>query len=254
MNQYLSSASLKALAKGQLLGKYGTVVGASILLQLCTFPINLAISFLIGTDTVISVLIYGVAQFIFQLYMGFFLAGQSFIYLKNACGQRPVISDLFHCFKGDTSKVLHLQAVLGGVSVLCSLPAWILGVFANQSLQLLSADAIAAGTIPVNPILFLIYVIFYLAGIFVSLYVSLMLSQVFYMMLDFPEYSASQLLKMSIQLMKGNKGRLFYIWLSFVPLILLSIFSCGIALLWIHPYMQATYANFYLDLIKKRTN
>lgn len=252
MNQYLSSASLKTLAKGQLLGKYGTVIGATILMQLCTLPISMAISFLIGTDTVISVLIYSIAYFLFQLFIGFFLAGQSFIYLKAACGQRPEISDLFHCFKGDTSKVIHLQAVLGGVSVLCSLPAMIIGVFTNQSLQFLSTDEISAGIIPVNPTLFLIYVIFYLAGTIVSIYVNLMLSQAFYMMLDFPEYTASQLLKMSIRLMKGSKGRLFYIQLSFIPLILLSFLSCGISLLWVHPYMQATYANFYLDLIKKK--
>ncbi len=252
MNQYLSSASLKTLAKGQLLGKYGTVIGAMILMQLCTLPISMAIAFLIGTDTVISVLIYSIAYFLFQLFMGFFLAGQSYIYLKIACGQRPEINDLFYGFKGDSSKVIHLQAVLGGVSVLCSLPAMIAGVFTIQSLQSLSVDAISAGTFPVDPALFLVYVILDLAGTIISIYIDLMLSQVFYMMLDFPEYSAAQLLEMSIRLMKGHKGRLFYIQLSFVPLLLLSCLSCGIALLWIYPYMQATYANFYLDLIKKK--
>ncbi len=252
MNHYLSSASLKTLAKGQLLGKYGTVTGAMILMQLCTLPLSMAVSFLIGTDTVVGVLMYSIAYFLIQLFMGFFLAGQTFIYLKAACGQKPEISDLFHCFKGDTSRVLHLQAVLSGVSILCSLPAMIVGVFTNQSLTLFGTDAVSAEMLPVNPSLFLIYVIFYLAGTIISIYVSLMLSQVFYLMLDFPEYTASQLLKMSIQLMKGSKGRLFYIQLSFLPLILLSFLSCGIALLWIYPYMQATYANFYLDLIKKK--
>lgn len=252
MNQHLSSASLKTLAKGQLLGKYGTTVGATVLMQLCTLPVSLAISFLIGTDTVISVFIYSAAQFLLQLFIGFFHAGQSFIYLKIACNQRPQISDLFHGFKYDTSKVLHLQTILGGVSVLSTLPASVAGVFLSRSMQRLVTDALAAGNLPVDPALFLLYVILYLAGTIVLIYVSLMLSQVFYMMLDFPEYSASQLMKMSIRLMEGNKGRLFYIRLSFVPLVLLSFLSCGIALLWIYPYMEATYANFYLDLIKKK--
>lgn len=252
MNQYLSSASLKTLAKGQLLGKYGTTVGAMILMQLCTLPISLAISFLIGTDTVISVFVYSAAQFLLQLFIGFFHAGQSFIYLKIACGQYPQISDLFHGFRCDTSKVLHLQAILGGASVLSTLPASVAGVFLGHSVLLLDTDALTTGEFPVDSALFLLYVILYLAGTIVLIYVSLMLSQVFYLMLDFPEYSASQLLKMSIWLMKGNKGRLFYIRLSFVPLVLFSFFSCGIALLWIYPYMQAAYANFYLDLIKKK--
>ena len=72
-------------------------------------------------------------------------------------------------------------------------------------------------------------------------------------MLDFPQYSAKELFQMSLRLMKGNIGRLFYLEISFLPLILLSFLSCGIALLWISPYMDATLANFYLDLVKKKT-
>jgi uncharacterized membrane protein len=71
-------------------------------------------------------------------------------------------------------------------------------------------------------------------------------------MLDFPQYTAPELIRMSIRLMKGHKGRLFYIQLSFFPLWVLSMFSCGIGILWLLPYMEATSANFYLDLIKKR--
>ena len=52
-------------------------------------------------------------------------------------------------------------------------------------------------------------------------------------------------------MMKGSKGRLFYIDLTFVPLMLLCVLTCGIGLLWLMPYMQATKANFYLDLVKQ---
>lgn len=252
MNQHLSSASLKVLAKGQLLGKYGTVIGTTVLRWLCILPISMAISFLIGTDTIISVLLSCAAQFLLQLLAGFFLAGEAYVYLKTACGQRPAVNDLFHCFGGDLTKVLQLQAVLAGASLLCSLPAMILGVFALRSLLLLTEEELFTGNISGNAALFLVYIIVYLAGAAVSLYIGLMLSQVYYLMLDFPEYSAPDLLKMSIRLMKGNKGRLFYIQLSFIPLLLLSGLSCGIALLWIHPYRQAVYANFYLDLIRKK--
>ncbi len=252
MNQHLSSASLKSLAKGQLLGKYGTVIGAMILMQLCTLPISASISFLVGTNTIAGVLLYSAAQFLLQLFIGFFLAGEAYIYLKIACGQRPEINDLFHCFKGDAAKIVKLQAVLSGVSILSSLPALIIETIVLQSLSLLNTEAILTGNFPVNPTLFLLYVIFYLIGNIVTIYIGLMLSQVFYMMLDFPEYSASQLFKMSIRLMNGNKGRLFYIQISFIPLILLCLLSCGIALLWVYPYMKATYANFYLDLIRKK--
>ncbi len=251
-NQYLSSASLKKLARGQLLGKYGTAAGATILMQLCTTPISLAISFLIGTDSLISIFLYSAALLLLEIFIGFFLAGEALIYLKTACSQRPAVNDLFHFFRNsDAPKIIRFQAIAGGISVLSTMPSLIVGMFMTQSLQLISEDDLLAGDIPVDPVLFLIYVILYLAGIIVTLFVNLMLSQVYYLMLDFPGYSASQVIKMSIQLMKGNKGRLFYIQLSFIPLILLSFLSCGIGLFWIHPYMEAVYANFYLDLVKK---
>lgn len=40
MNQYLSSASLKSLAKGQLLGKYGILTGILAMHILCTVPVS----------------------------------------------------------------------------------------------------------------------------------------------------------------------------------------------------------------------
>lgn len=253
MDQFLSSASLKSMARGQLLGKYGTLIGAYLLHFLCVVPVTMVASSVIGTNSIGSILIYCIASFLISLLGGFFLAGESFIYLKVACGQIPAVSDLFHCFQGDQAKVIHIQSILAAASILSSLPSMIVGSFMGRSMVSLmlgtpSADAGA------NASLFLLYAVFYVAGTAVTVFVGLLLSQAYYLMLDFPEYTAPQLVKMSIRLMKGHKGRLFYIQLSFFPLLMLSMFSCGIGLLWLLPYMDATSANFYLDLIKKSRN
>lgn len=253
MDQFLSSASLKSMARGQLLGKYGTLIGAYLLHFLCVVPVTMVASSVIGTNSIGSILIYCIASFLISLLGGFFLAGESFIYLKVACGQIPAVSDLFHCFQGDQAKVIHIQSILAAASILSSLPSMIVGSFMGRSMVSLmlgtpSADAGA------NASLFLLYTVFYVAGTAVTVFVRLLLSQAYYLMLDFPEYTAPQLVKMSIRLMKGHKGRLFYIQLSFFPLLMLSMFSCGIGLLWLLPYMDATSANFYLDLIKKSRN
>lgn len=253
MNQYLSSASLKSLAKGQLLGKYGIVIGIYLIQVLCTAPISLAITLLIGTYGLLSILVYSMAQFLFGLFTGYFFAGQCYIYLKIACNQMPSVNDLFHFFRSDaSSKVLYIQVILTGISILCSLPSLITGHYVNLSMPGVASGTPASNEFPSAP-LFLLYAVLYVAGSIINVYFRYILfSQVFYLMLDFPDYSAPQLFKMSVQLIKGSRARLFYIILSFTPLVLLSIFSCGIALLWIKPYMQATYANFYLDLIKKK--
>ena len=76
----------------------------------------------------------------------------------------------------------------------------------------------------------------------------------FFLLHDFPQYTAKELLTRSRKLMSGNKGRLFYIYLSYIPLLFLGTLSCGIALLWVIPYMNATLAEFYMDIIRNRSN
>ena len=87
-----------------------------------------------------------------------------------------------------------------------------------------------------------------LSGI-VALILDLLYAPAFFLMHDFPQYSARELLAMSRKLMAGNKGRLFYLYLSYLPLLLLGILSCGIALLWVFPYLNAALAEFYMDII-----
>ena len=53
--------------------------------------------------------------------------------------------------------------------------------------------------------------------------------------------------------MVHHKGRFFYLCVSFIPLLLLSFLSSGLALLWVLPYMAATEAEFFLDLIRNNT-
>ena len=48
--------------------------------------------------------------------------------------------------------------------------------------------------------------------------------------------------------MKGHKGRLFYIVLSFLGMDILVLLSLGIGSLWIMPYQSQTYTLFYLDI------
>jgi len=52
----------------------------------------------------------------------------------------------------------------------------------------------------------------------------------------------------SARLMKGNKGRIFYIILSFIGWMCLGMLSFGSGLLWVIPYMQQTLIQFYLDV------
>ena len=55
------------------------------------------------------------------------------------------------------------------------------------------------------------------------------------------------------KMMKGHKFDMFILHLSFIGWIFLSIFTFGIGLLWLLPYMMTAQAAFYQD-VKKEYN
>ena len=240
MNPYLSSSGLKALARGQLIGHYGTVSCAYFLHMLCIIPLTFAAASLFAANTLMNLILSTIATFLISLMSGLFIAGEAYMYLKIACNQPVTIGDLFFGFRYENQKVLTLQAVIAGLSILTTLPSSFVGFLYTMN--------------PENSGLNGIYIALSIIGLIIDLIISLMLSQAFFLMLDFPEYTPKQLLAKSIQLMKKNKWRLFKVQLSFLPLVLLGYLSCGVGMLWVQPYMMATEANFYLDLIKKKQN
>ena len=56
-------------------------------------------------------------------------------------------------------------------------------------------------------------------------------------------------MKQSKNLMRGNKWRLFLLYLSFLGWLIFSVLTFGIGLLWIIPYITQTLVWFYLAFI-----
>ena len=88
-------------------------------------------------------------------------------------------------------------------------------------------------------------------GIFflvMSILLSIWYSQALYLITDYPDESAPQLLKHSRTLMKGHAGSYFYLLVSFIGIGLLVVLTFGIGILWAYPYFTATKTNYYLEL------
>ena len=92
--------------------------------------------------------------------------------------------------------------------------------------------------------------LFIIPGIIAALNYSL----VYFIKLDNPELSASDVLEKSKQMMKGHRWDYFVLGLSFLGWSILGLFTFGILYLWLVPYMQVTYANFYNSLKEKNIN
>ena len=78
--------------------------------------------------------------------------------------------------------------------------------------------------------------------------ISLPFAMTYFLMADDTELGGIQALKESARLMKGNIWKYVKLNLSFIPLLLLSVFTFYIALFWIMPYMEMSMVAFYRDL------
>ncbi|MBI5585589.1 MAG: DUF975 family protein, partial [Deltaproteobacteria bacterium] len=70
----------------------------------------------------------------------------------------------------------------------------------------------------------------------------------FFLMADRPELKGMDALKESRRLMKGNRWKLFCLFLRFIGWFLLGALTLGIGYLWVMPYLQTTAARFYDDV------
>lgn len=247
MKYYKKPYELKNMAKDSLQGKYGPAVLILVLYGLITGIVSLFISTLANATSATAyaitesssavttvTVIFEIISFVAVAVLDIMEAGIALFFLNIACNQPYAIGNLFHGFSKDSGKALILSGVWGLCSAVCLYPyQYCLRAYWNsRDIQMLYIALIAMAI-----------------GICIYVPVYLSLSQIFYLMLDYPNLSAKEVLALSIRIMKGNKGRLFYLNLSFVPMMILGILSFGIGFLWLNPYMRMTGAYFFLDIM-----
>ena len=237
MERHATSAELKARAKGQLLGKYGTVIPTVLVVEIIMVSVSGILSFPLNPQTIPGAVLSFIIECLVQLLAGIFLAGQTYLYLNISCGGNIRVSDVFYGFTHHPDRAILIQLF----QLLLMLASFV-PLFAVLGLWMV-IDSIYM-LIPVA--------VTFCFGLIVSVIISLMYSQSYFVMLDFPDFTALQCLRYSRRIMKGSKARRFYLDMSFIPLYLLGLLTCCIGLLFVIPYMNTTYSNFYLELMSKR--
>lgn len=86
--------------------------------------------------------------------------------------------------------------------------------------------------------------LFLIPGIVKAISYSLM----FWVISENPGISVLKAMRISKILTNGHKADIFVLYLSFLGWILLSCVTCGIGLIWLHPYEMTTMTNVYYDL------
>ena len=236
----ISSKELKKMARNQLSGKYGTFIGTNVLYILITLVASNLMDLVLGTSSILNPLtatsatvetlgishtvVYYLSTFILSLILSVLNIGLLKIALDTARGYDIRFQDLFYGFKH------HPEGVILLLTYLCILPGSGLCIYGYRQK---SVTLLLAGTAVLC------------VGLVIYLILSLMFSQTMFFLTDYIDIEAMQALKESVRIMKGKKGKFFYLQLSFIGIYLLGAIACGIGLLWVIPYMQVTMANFY---------
>ena len=228
----ISSKELKKMARNQLSGKYGTFIGTNVLYILITLVASNLMDLVLGTSSILNPLtatsatvetlgishtvVYYLSTFILSLILSVLNIGLLKIALDTARGYDIRFQDLFYGFKHHPDRVILAQGVILLLTYLCILPGSGLCIYGYRQK---SVTLLLAGTAVLC------------VGLVIYLILSLMFSQTMFFLTDYIDIEAMQALKESVRIMRGKKGKFFYLQLSFIGIYLLGAIACGIGLI-----------------------
>lgn len=228
-----SSKELKALAREALLGQYGSLIGAMFLLGMFSVILeSVPVTITRNREDTTSLIIQFVVTLIISVLVYLLQIGMTVIVLHMTRRQAYGLSDLFYTFRAHPDRFIIVSVIQIGISMILQIPAYIF-------LFLYPGDTIKR---------ILLYLLILLAGSIVSFIVLLGFTLADLLLIDNENLGAIDAIRQSWAMMHGNKGRFFYLQISFFGLALLCILTLGIGMLWLYPYMMTTEAFFYLDL------
>ena len=228
-----SSKELKALAREALLGQYGSLIGAMFLLGIFSIILeSVPVTITRNREDTTSLIIQFVITLIISVLVYLLQIGMTVIVLHMTRRQTYGLSDLFYTFRAHPDRFIIVSVIQIGISMILQIPAYIF-------LFLYPGDTIKR---------VLLYLLLLLAGSIVSFIILLGFTLADLLLIDNENLGAIDAIRQSWAMMHGNKGRFFYLQISFFGLALLCILTLGIGMLWLYPYMMTTEAFFYLDL------
>ena len=227
----------KQYAKRTLSGNWGLAIIGMILSTIVNFVGNYMASALFPGVAVSALLLSQVFLFIVSLIGMIFSTGYIYMLLNMSRGREYGLGDLLHMFRNQPDRVLVAGFVLSLIDNILMLPLTYWTVMTSPASETMDAYFSWVQTA----------VILMVLGMAVAVVIKLPLSLTFYLLADHPEMGGLEALRVSVRLMRGKKWKYFVLQLSFVPMLVLSVFTLYIALLWLIPYMNAAVTAFYMD-------
>ncbi len=232
-----STKEIKLQAKKALQGHVGTVLlGLLAVYGLNMLGTILSTNLFSGTSP-LDLVLSEVFMLVVSLIVGIISAGFGYMLLNISRGKEFSLGDLGYFFKNQPDRVIIAGFVLAVIQIVTAIPYYYVSFTTDPGLTVDSQIkwlSMTLGLLAVSTLL--------------NFLISLPFAMTYFLMADDTELGGLQALKESARLMKGNLWRYVKLNLSFVPLLLLSVFTFYIALFWIMPYMEMSMVAFYRDL------
>ena len=92
----------------------------------------------------------------------------------------------------------------------------------------------------------------YIASIIYAIVKGYLYSLSYYVLYDNPDMSGKEIVQTSEDMMRGNRWSFFWLGLTFIGWVILSMFTLYIGLLWLIPYIMVSFVCFYEALAGDR--
>lgn len=210
----------------------GAFVTASLITAVIEIPFSLSSS---SNPSTTQLIISGLAEFLILLISQVLSAGVALVHLNMTRGLAFSFTNIFEPFKKSADRFFGAALLQCLLSVLACLPALLcMGIS-----HFLLTDVSAISSI--------VEIVGWVLSLLLAVLISLTYPFVYFFLLDYPQMKVIAAFKECRLLMKKNKGRYFYLLLSFLGYWALIVCSMGLTAIWLCPYMTQTEVNFYLD-------
>lgn len=242
------SSELRANAREALKGKWGKAALLTLFYSLITF----AIAFLLNLVPFIGPIV----QLLINLPISF---GFLVMFIKLRRDEEVNYTDFLSIGFSYFGKVwgvfgnMLLKMIVPVVLVIIFVAIFMVGVGGSiYGMAMLSMYNTPASTSAGFGGLAIVGFIGYIASIIYAIVKGYLYSLSYYVLYDNPDMSGKEIVQTSEDMMRGNRWSFFWLGLTFIGWMILSMFTLYIGLLWLIPYIMVSFVCFYEALAGDR--
>lgn len=250
----MNASDFRQEARNKLSGKWGKAA----LISLAYLVIILALTFVEGLiagllNISTENFVFTIINFLVQVPLAFGLLIALFkVYKSEEVGTFEFFTLGFQNFKKSIIVSLYtiVKLILPYILLIVSMILIIIGMgtsLLSLAASATSADAIlaSANTFEASPLIIIGFILLLVSAIWATIK-SYYYKLSYVVAADNPDLTATEAVNKSRELMEGKRAKLFCLELSFIGWAILAVFTFGIGMLWLAPYIQfATFAFYY---------